>query len=54
MTDQEIVNLANRVGTDLRGATFGEVCAHVDAVDVAWRIWQGRKTELPAMQLRAT
>ena len=54
MTDQEIVDLANRVGKDLRGATFGEVCGHIDAVDVAWGVWQGGKIELALMQLRAT
>ena len=41
MTDQEIVALANRVGKDLGRATFGEVCAHIDAADVAWGVWQG-------------
>ena len=44
MTNQEIVDLANRVGKDLRGATFGEVCEHIDEVDVAWGVWQGGKT----------
>jgi hypothetical protein len=44
MTDQEIVDLANRVGKDLRGATFGEVCEYIDEVDVAWGVWQGGKT----------
>ena len=41
MTDQEIVDLANRVGRDLRCATFGEVCAHIEAADIVWGVWQG-------------
>ncbi len=39
MTDQEIVDLANKVGKDLNGATFSEVCDYIDGVDVVWGVW---------------
>jgi hypothetical protein len=41
MTDQEIVDLANRVGRALRSATFSEVCGYIDKIDVVWGVWTG-------------
>ena len=46
MTDQEIVELANRVGKDLGGATFSEVCDYIDGVDIVWGVWPGGQNML--------